>query len=234
MVSAIIVAGGKGTRMNGKTRKQFLPLEGLPILSRTLFIFDTCDEIDRVFLVVPEEELDYSHTNILLPINIKKEVQIIAGGPRRQDSVYNGLVAVKNEAPDSKKEIVVIHDGVRPFVKRSHITACIDGARKDGACALGIPAEDTLKQADTSGFVETTIRRDGIWLAQTPQAFELSLLLKAHEDANQEGYTGTDDASLVERLGKRVKIIPGSKFNIKITTREDLQLARAIFECKLP
>ena len=157
MVSAIIVAGGKGTRMNGEKRKQFIPLEGLPILSRTLFIFDTCDEIDRIFLVVPEEELDYSHTEILFPLKIKKEVQIIAGGLRRQDSVYNGLMAVDNEASDSKKEIVVIHDGVRPFIKNSHITACIAGAREDGACALGIPAEDTLKQADSSGYVETIV-----------------------------------------------------------------------------
>ena len=133
---------------------------------------------------------------------------------------------------DDKTDTVVIHDGVRPFISSEQIAACIIGAKETGACILGVPASDTLKRVGKSGIIEKTLARDDVWLAQTPQAFKYHLILKAHEMALQDGYIGTDDALLVERLGVSVKMINGSKSNIKITNREDLKLARALLQAK--
>jgi 2-C-methyl-D-erythritol 4-phosphate cytidylyltransferase len=143
------------------------------------------------------------------------------GGERRQDSVFNGLKEVN---PNCR--IVVIHDGVRPFVQTDQITACIDGARQCGACILGVPAYEPLKQVDPSDHIIRTLKRDDVWLAQTPQAFGHDLIRKAHDRARIENYTATDDASLVEKLGATVKIVQGSRRNIKITVKEDLEMAR--------
>lgn len=225
MVSAIIVAAGKGIRMNDIVRKQYFTLAGRPILCHTVQVFDTCIEIDKIFLVVPEEDFDFCHKNIILPLKLQKKVNLVQGGKERQDSVYNGILAV-----DNKDCIVVIHDGVRPFVRPEQLAACIKCAKECGACILGIPAFDTLKRVNSAGFIDKTLDRESIWLAQTPQAFQYDLIKKAHENARREGYTGTDDALLVERLGKDVKVINGSRCNIKITTQEDLMLARAMLE----
>ncbi|HDL07562.1 MAG TPA: 2-C-methyl-D-erythritol 4-phosphate cytidylyltransferase [Desulfobacteraceae bacterium] len=227
MVSAVIVAAGSGTRMNNSVRKQYLILAGRPVLSHTLLIFDSCHFIDKIFLVVPEKDFNFCCKNIILPLKLHKKIDLVSGGKRRQDSVYNGLVAADNA--DNKKEgIVAIHDGVRPFIRPCQLETCIDGAKKFGACILGIPAFETLKQTDNACFTAKTINRDDVWLAQTPQAFKCSIIIKAHENARREGYTGTDDAQLVERLGKKVKVTKGSRFNIKITTEEDLLLADLI------
>jgi 2-C-methyl-D-erythritol 4-phosphate cytidylyltransferase len=225
MVSVIIVAAGKGVRMKEALRKQYLSLAGRPILSHTLLVFDRCRGINEIFLVVPGEDLDFCYKHILLPLTLQKKINLIPGGPERQDSVYNGLLAITD-----KKSIVVIHDGVRPFVQPGHITACINGARHYGACVMGIPVYDTLKRVNDSGWIDKTIKRDTIWLVQTPQAFQYERIVLAHERARKDGYFGTDDALLVERLGKNVKMIQGSRYNIKITTREDLVLAKAILE----
>jgi 2-C-methyl-D-erythritol 4-phosphate cytidylyltransferase len=228
MVSAIIVAAGKGIRMNDTIRKQYLDLAGLPILAHSVMAFDSCDLIDNIFLAVPKEDIEYCSTNILSSLELKNKVNLIPGGPRRQDSVYNGLQAQKKET-----SIVVIHDGVRPFIQPGDLTSCILGAKDSGACILGILADDTIKRVGKSGLIEKTLARDGIWLAQTPQAFQYELIIRAHETARQDGYSGTDDALLVERLGINVRIISGSRNNIKITTREDLTLSRAMLEAKL-
>ena len=225
MVSAIIVAAGKGVRMKSRRRKQYLDLSGRPVLGHSVMTFDACSLIDEIFIVVPEDEIDYCQNNIVSLLDLKTSVNLIPGGVQRQDSVYNGLQAI-----DKKTTTVVIHDGVRPFVHPEKLTACIFGAKDFGACILAIPASDTLKCVNKSGMIDTTLFRDNIWLAQTPQAFQYDLIVNAHETARQDGYAGTDDASLVERLGKDVKIIPGSKFNIKITTYEDLDVARAMFD----
>jgi len=224
MVSAIIVAAGKGVRMKGRMRKQYLDLSGRPVLGHSVMTFDACSLIEEIFIVVPEEEIDYCQNNMLSLLDLKTRVNLIPGGVQRQDSVYNGLQAI-----DKKTGTVVIHDGVRPFIHPEDLAACIFGAKDFGACILGIPASDTLKRVNKSGIIESTLFRENIWLAQTPQAFQYGLIVKAHETARRDGYTGTDDASLVERLGKDVKIINGSKFNIKITTQEDLDVARAMF-----
>jgi len=225
MVSAIIVAAGKGVRMKGRMRKQYLDLSGRPVLGHSVMTFDACSLIDEIFIVVPEDEIDYCQNNIVSLLDLKTRVNLIPGGVQRQDSVYNGLQAI-----DKNTGTVVIHDGVRPFIHPEKLTACIFGAKDFGACILAIPASDTLKRVNKSGVIESTLFRENIWLAQTPQAFRYGLIVKAHETARRDGYTGTDDASLVERLGKDVKIINGSKFNIKITNQEDLDLARAMFD----
>lgn len=228
MVSAIIVAAGKGTRMNSRVRKQYLLLAGRPVLCHTLLVFDTCSLVDRIFLVIPEEDFEFCRKNILSSLNFQKEINLVPGGAKRQDSVYKGLLAI-----DNKDGIVVVHDGVRPFISSEQLVACIDGARGYGACILGIPAYDTLKSVNILGYINKTVEKDTVWLAQTPQAFQYDLLIKAHENAKQEGYTGTDDALLVERLKIDVKVITGSRYNIKITTDEDLELARTMFQHKM-
>jgi 2-C-methyl-D-erythritol 4-phosphate cytidylyltransferase len=225
MISAIIVAAGQGIRMNAPTRKQYLDLAGRPILAHSIMVFDTCELIDNIFLVVPKEDIEYCRNNIIPLMELKNGLNLVPGGKQRQNSVYNGLRAI-----DKKTDTVVVHDGVRPFIQPEELKLCILGARKFGACILGIPAGDTIKYVGTSGFIEKTLERDSIWLAQTPQAFKYELIIRAHETAWQDGYMGSDDACLVERLGVGVKIINGSKNNIKITVREDLAVARAIFD----
>jgi 2-C-methyl-D-erythritol 4-phosphate cytidylyltransferase len=221
MISAVIVAAGKGIRMNDTVQKQYLSLAGRPVLSHTLSVFDECNLISKIFLVVSKKDFVYCRNNILTVF--KKEINLVAGGKKRQDSVYNGLLAV-----GENDEIVIIHDGVRPFVNKEMLELCIKGARKHGACILGIPAQDTLKQISCSGDIEKTIERNNIWLAQTPQAFKYNMIKRAHEYARMNGHTGTDDANLIEKMGNVVKILKGSKMNIKITTREDLRLAEVM------
>jgi 2-C-methyl-D-erythritol 4-phosphate cytidylyltransferase len=227
-VQAIILAAGKGIRMDGSVRKQYIAFDGIPILKHTLSIFDSCQRVSQIILVIPEEDFDFCRNAILVPADFQKVINLVAGGPERQDSVYNGLQIV---APDDG--IVIIHDGVRPFVRQEHLLACIKGAAKFGACILGIPAFDTVKQVNAKNEIMYTHKRDTLWLAQTPQAFRAKLIKKAHEAAKQEGFIGTDDASLVERLGQTVKIIPGSRSNLKITSQEDLELARAMLNRNL-
>jgi 2-C-methyl-D-erythritol 4-phosphate cytidylyltransferase len=209
--------------MNAAVRKQYLTLRDRPILSLTLTAFGECEEIDRIFLAVPEDDFNFCRKHILPGASLKKEIILVPGGSERQESVYNGLLAVED-----KHGIVLIHDGVRPFIRCGQIVACIRGAAEFGACILGIPASDTLKRADGSGYIQQTLEREGIWLAQTPQGFQYDIIFRAHTAARAEGFTGTDDASLVERMGEKVKIINGSRSNIKITTPEDLKLAAAM------
>jgi len=224
-VIAIIVAAGKGLRMNSPVRKQFHVLAGQPIIVHTLRRFDTCDLLDHIIIVLPEDDIEFCRDQFIKPLQYNKKITLVAGGKRRQDSVYNGLQAI-----DEDKGVVVVHDGVRPFVSHEKITACIAGARKCGACILGIPAYDTLKRISADRFVLETLDRARIWLAQTPQAFRTELLKKAHELAKKNGFSGTDDASIVEQLDIEVKIIQGSRNNIKITNQQDIKLASRLME----
>ena len=228
MVSAIIVAAGKGMRMKGATRKQYLKLSGQPVLSYSLMTFDACTLIDEIFLVVPKNDINDYQNKIISTLNLKKRVHLVPGGVYRQDSVYNGLLSINKET-----DAVVIHDGVRPFIRQEDLVSCIACAKDTGACILGIPVSDTLKRVDKSQMIKETLDRESIWLIQTPQVFQYDLILKAHETANRDGIIGTDDASLVERLGVGVKIISGSKLNIKITIKEDLAVAKALFDAAL-
>ena len=179
MVSALIVAAGKGIRMNDAVRKQYLPLAGRLVLSHTLAVFDGCHLISKIFLVIPRKDFDFCRKNIL-PMFIK-EIDLVAGGKERQDSVYNGLIAV-----GENNGIVIIHDGVRPFVNKKMLESCVRGAKKHGACIIGVPVQDTLKKISGPGNIEKTIARDNIWLAQTPQAFKYDVIRKAHEYARKK------------------------------------------------
>ncbi|MFP4453042.1 MAG: 2-C-methyl-D-erythritol 4-phosphate cytidylyltransferase [Desulfobacterales bacterium] len=224
MACAVIVAAGRGKRMNLPVAKQFLEIGGKPLFVRTLAVFAVHPRISRIQLVVPQEDVDFCKSRISDELAGKSDIGVTAGGKKRQDSVYQGLLALKDPA----EKIVLIHDGVRPFVTPELISACIDGAAEIGACIAAIPASDTLKRVDSGNRITETLPRDSIWLAQTPQAFSLDLIKSAYEKAMAEGFSGTDDASLVERTGRQVKIIEGSLFNIKITAPGDLEIAEQI------
>jgi 2-C-methyl-D-erythritol 4-phosphate cytidylyltransferase len=235
-VTAIVPAAGSGLRMEGKVPKQFLVLDGLPILTHTLKVLELSPRIDEVILVVPEPHVSFCQTEIVSKYRLKKVSKVIPGGKQRQDSVYEGLKVVSSDT-----EWVVIHDGVRPFVTREMIESAIESAReaKDGA-VVAIPMRDTPKEvtfdgpgrgdgpAGQAGRITKTLDRQNLWLAQTPQVFRKSLFLKAHEEARSLGIYGTDDAALVERLGGCIRIVLGSEENIKVTTPADLYLADAI------
>ncbi|MBI5593922.1 MAG: 2-C-methyl-D-erythritol 4-phosphate cytidylyltransferase [Deltaproteobacteria bacterium] len=222
-VSAIIVAGGKGIRMGSATRKQYMLLAGKPIVCHTLAVFDACPCIEEMYLVVPPDDLDTCSEKWISSLTLHKKIHLVAGGIERQDSVFQGIQAISGQ----QCEVVVIHDAVRPFVSSPMIEACVGEARISGACIVGMPAMDTAKLVN-SGRIERTLDRNTIWMAQTPQAFDLNLIRTAHEQARSDRFTGTDDAMLVERLGRKVRIIAGSRLNMKITTPEDLALAEGI------
>lgn len=224
MVTAIIVAAGAGTRMPGCLRKQYRPLSGRPVLAHSLVAFCGCDMVDRILAVVPEADLAFCRLQILSPLGLEDRVQLVPGGARRQESVRNGLEAVAAAPGD----IVVIHDGVRPLVHVDQIRCCIDAARRWGAALSAVPVVDTLKHVDESGMVEKTVDRHHLWMAQTPQAFVYELIRRAHQQARDQNRAVTDDAALVEHLGLAVKIVPGRRDNLKITTAEDLAVAEAL------
>lgn len=222
---ALIVAGGRGRRMGSDLPKQYLSFNGYPILGHTIFAFLKCDAICGIALVVPAADISYCRRHILGHFENPRSIELVPGGAVRQESVYNGLAALRGKA-----EFVAIHDGVRPFIHPALITRCVEGARACGACMPGIPAVDTLKEVDAAGVIEKTIDRRRIWYAQTPQAFRFDLIWEAHESARRQGIVETDDAALVERLGEPVRIISGSRLNMKITTPEDLALAPAVMK----
>lgn len=223
MVSAIIVAAGEGVRMGTEQRKQYLNVAGRPILSHTLHKFDVCACVDQINLVVPKHDFEYCHEKVITAACLRKPVKLVAGGHERQQSVFRGL-----ESLDRKQGLVAVHDGVRPLIEPSTIEACVRGASECGACIPGIHVSDTIKKADRQGMITSTVQRNGLWSVQTPQVFEYRIILEAHQRAQREGFMGTDDASLVERLGYSVNIISGSKTNIKITTEEDLVIASTL------
>jgi 2-C-methyl-D-erythritol 4-phosphate cytidylyltransferase len=227
MVYALIVGGGSGSRFGGATPKQYLPLAGVPVLVRTLGVFDRCEGIDEFVLVVPPGDEGLVRESLLAAAEIRKAVRLCSGGARRQDSVFNGLAFI----PDDDA-IVVIHDAVRPLVTCECITACVDAARDQGACIAAVPAWDTLKRVTSAGRIDATLPREDVWLAQTPQAFRAGLIRQAHRAARSQNFPGTDDASLVERQGGLVRVVPGSRRNIKITTPDDMALAEALLDVR--
>ena len=220
-VSAIIPAAGQGTRMGSSTPKQFLLLNGQPILHHTLRAFETCGLVNSVTLVMPKNELEQARKRWLENYKIVKN--IVQGGKERQDSVHNGFKAI-----DADTDIVIVHDGVRPFVTPDMIGRSIEEAQKFGAAITAIPVNDTIKQTDSEDFVTRTVDRNGLWRVQTPQAFQYAILAEAFQKAMNDSYYGTDEGSLLEYAGKKLKIIEGSELNIKITRPEDLILGEGI------
>jgi 2-C-methyl-D-erythritol 4-phosphate cytidylyltransferase len=216
----IVVAAGRGTRMGTVESKQYLMLDGKPIFIHTLEAFYRHPSITQIVLVTGEQDVDRCRSWIA-EYGMAEQIQVIPGGAERQHSVRQGLLQLS--AP-----WVLVHDGVRPFVAKEQITACCEAAKTHGAAVLAVPVKDTIKQADEQGWVAATLDRRSLWAIQTPQAFRRTDLLAAHERAAEEGFVGTDDAMLVERLGIPVKLVEGAYDNIKITTPEDLDYAAFI------
>jgi 2-C-methyl-D-erythritol 4-phosphate cytidylyltransferase len=223
--AAIIPAGGFGRRMEGAVSKQYLLLDGIPILVHTLKIFQESPLIDEIFLVVPPDDVITVREMIGAEYCLSKVTHVLAGGKERQDSVRNGLQAMGREYG-----IVVIHDAVRPFITGDLIRLAVEGATVFPAVVIGVPAKDTVKKVSDGNLVSETLDRDCLWLVQTPQAFQRHVITKAYEKACADKFTGTDDAVLVERIGVKVKMIRGSYNNIKITTRDDLLIGEALIK----
>jgi 2-C-methyl-D-erythritol 4-phosphate cytidylyltransferase len=226
-VCAVVPAGGTGTRMGGTVPKQFLELNGKPILYYTLKTLQDCGIISELILVVPEKEYDNACTDWLGKPEIVTKV--VVGGKKRQDSVYNGFCELSQ-----KTEIVLVHDGVRPFLSHQMIQKSVDAAREYGAAITAIPVNDTIKRVDDSGLVSQTVDREGLWRVQTPQVFRYELLQEAFKKANSEKFYGTDEGTLIEHLGKPVKVVEGSEQNIKITRPEDLRLSEIFISKAFP
>jgi 2-C-methyl-D-erythritol 4-phosphate cytidylyltransferase len=222
-VSLVVVAAGKGTRMNMNVNKQYIEVCGIPILARTLKTFDDANCIDEIILVVHCDDILYCREKIIDTNNYRKIKCVVTGGETRQDSVFNGL---KEVAQDS--DVVLIHDGARPFIDEESIVRCIEAAKQFGAATVAVPVKDTIKSADSEGFVNSTLDRSTLWSIQTPQAFRYNIIMESHEQALKDGYIGTDDTVLAERLGYRTKLVMGTYNNIKITTKEDLIFAESI------
>jgi len=217
-VCAVVPAGGLGTRMGGTVPKQFLNLNGKPILYYTLKALQESGLISELILVVPKKEYGNACDQWLGKPEIVTKV--VVGGAKRQDSVYNGFCEVSREP-----EIVLVHDGVRPFLSHKMIRETINAAREYGAAITAIPVHDTIKRVDASGLVSQTVERENLWRVQTPQAFQYKILNEAFKKANSENFYGTDEGTLIEHLGAPVKVIEGSEKNIKITQPEDLELS---------
>ncbi|MDI3310542.1 MAG: 2-C-methyl-D-erythritol 4-phosphate cytidylyltransferase [Thermoanaerobacterium sp.] len=224
-ISAIVVAAGKGRRMGTKLNKVFLKLNGKPVLYYTLNVFEKLSELNEIVLVVSNEDIDYCRREIVDKYNFKKVKRIIAGGMERQESVFNGLKAV-----DSRCDIVMIHDGARPFIDKATLQKGIEESKVHSAVGIAVPVKDTIKVVDDGNFVVATPDRTYLMAIQTPQIFEYKLIYEAHLKAMEDGFLGTDDTVLVERLGHKVKLVEGSYRNIKITTPEDLIISEAFLK----
>ena len=219
---AIVPAAGIGARMHADRAKQMLELGGVPVLVHTLDRFQQCEAIDQVILVL-QPDLTSEVLGLISRHKLKKVARVVAGGAERQDSVYRGLQVVKGDDAG----IIVVHDAVRPFVKPEEISSVVERAASTGAALMALAATDTIKQVK-SGRVQRTLDRRRIYYAQTPQAFQFSIIREAFEKAYADGFMGTDESQLVERLGQRVSVVEGSPLNIKITRPFDLRLAEAI------
>lgn len=215
-----------GKRMGAGSNKQYLLLDGMPILARTVQVFQNAPCIDAIYLVSPEQEIPFCRDEVVQRYGFSKVRDIVAGGAERQHSVYNGLLAMEGIEPD---DVVLIHDGVRPFVSAQMLQEAAEAARASGAAVVAVPVKDTVKVVK-EGVVTETPPREELWLAQTPQAFRYGLIRGAHDAAAAEGFLGTDDTSLVERQGETVHVVQGDYRNIKITTPEDMVLAEAFMK----
>jgi len=226
-VAAIIPAAGVGRRMQQNTPKQYLTLGGRPILATTLAIFEQMPEITEITVVAQPAALDFCQKLVIAPFGFKKVLRLVPGGKERQDSVYNALKVLHRQ---NDWDLILVHDGVRPFVTQDEVRRVIRAAGKHGAAILALPAQDTVKKVNQEGRIQKTLKRQDIWLAQTPQAFQAAIIWRAFVEAYSREFYGTDEASLVEALGVPVVVEPGSPLNIKVTTPEDLVMAEAIHE----
>lgn len=219
--AAIVLAAGSGSRMNSRIPKQYMELEGRPLISYTLEAFEK-SSIERIVLVVSPDEESYCKEKIVRQYCFDKVCAIVAGGAERYDSVLCGLRALEGCTR------VLIHDGARPFVTPEVIQTALDGIIRYRACVIGMPVKDTIKISDEQGFVDYTPSRDRVWMVQTPQAFYYDDIRQAYEEIMHRDHKNvTDDAMVAEQvLGLKIKLLKGSYYNMKITTPEDLAIAQ--------
>lgn len=225
MISAIIVAGGKSLRMGQDINKQFIKLKDKEVIALTIEAFNRATIIDEIIVVIGEDDIEYCITNVIKKYNLIKVKKVVVGGSERQESVYNGLINCNKES-----DIVLIHDGARPFVTERMIIDSATCASNLGACTVAVPIKDTIKIISKDSTVVSTLKRDELYAIQTPQAFKYNLILAAHEEALKTNLKATDDTMLIEAMGESVKVVKGSYFNIKLTTPEDLIFGRAILD----
>lgn len=223
MISAIILAGGKGKRMRSAISKQFIDIKGKPIIYYTLKKFSENKKIDNIIVVLPEDEVKYFKENILKKYELRIN-KIVIGGKERQDSVYNALKSLKNSSTD----IVLIHDGARPFISERIINEGIKFAEIYGAAAPGVMPKDTIKVKNEKNFSVDTPNRASLVSIQTPQVFKFDEILECHEKIRYNGEMVTDDTMVVEKYGYSVYLYDGEYTNIKVTTPEDLILAERL------
>lgn len=223
MISAIILAGGKGKRMNSSISKQFIEIKGKPIIYYTIKKFNDNKKIDNIVVVLSQEEIEYFKENILKKYDLKVD-KIVIGGAERQDSVYNGLKSLENTETD----IVLIHDGARPFISDRIIEDGIKYASIYGACAPGVMPKDTIKIKEKNNFSIDTPNRETLVAIQTPQVFKFRDILECHKKVKMDKVVVTDDTMVVERYGTKVYLYDGEYTNIKVTTPEDLILGEKL------
>ena len=221
-VSVIVAAAGMSNRMGSKINKQFINIDNQPILVHTLNKFEDSPYIDEIILIAKEEEVEYCRKEIVKKYGFKKIKKI---RKERQDSIYNGILALHE-----RSDIVLTHDGARPFVRQENIEDGIKGVIEHDACVIGVPVKDTIKVVNDIESVHHTPKRSMLWAAQTPQCFWKSILQRGYEYAINEGIVGTDDSSIVEKAGYEVKMVMGNYDNIKITTPEDLIIAESLLK----
>jgi 2-C-methyl-D-erythritol 4-phosphate cytidylyltransferase len=222
---AVVVAAGRGIRMESADNKPYLKLAGRAILAHTLDAFEQCTAVSAIVLVVTPGE-EKRAAEVVNVEGFRKITAIVPGGIERQNSVYAGLAAIRTEG-------VLVHDAARPLVTAMQIGACIRAAEEHGASALAVPVKDTIKISDGNGFIVATPERRTLWSVQTPQAFLRLELMQAHRQAQEEGSFVTDDAMLLERLRRKVAIVEGDYRNLKITTPEDLLIAELFLARRL-
>ncbi len=224
-VTALIPAAGMGRRMGKAVAKQFLPLGDRPMLAHTMLAFQRASMIDDIIPILSQEDMENCLRDVVESYHITKVKTLVVGGKERQDSVYNGLQKI-----DDDKGVVLVHDGVRPFVTQEMIAECVERAKRGECVAVGVPLKDTVKEVNADGLVKITLDRSRLWAIQTPQAFPVKTLRRVYMEAYRHGFYGTDDSTLVERAGTKVRVIMGSYDNIKITTPGDLILAEQILK----
>ncbi len=225
-VTAIVPAAGGGTRMATGLPKQYLPLAGVPLLARALQALWASECLDGLILVVPPGHEERCRREILDPFGISVNA-VVPGGEDRQASVYAGLLHTRAET-----DLILVHDGARPFVTSPVVRAAVSAAAESGGAVVAVPVTDTIKVADRDGWLVETPERGRLWAAQTPQVFRAGLFREAHTLALRDGFRTTDDSALVERLGHPVRLVPGSPENLKITTTADLLLADRILRAR--
>lgn len=223
-VTAIIVAAGAGRRIGGPSTKTYLPVAGRPLILRTLDRIFATSAISDVVLVVAAADIDLCRHLLSCDAFLKERAyDLQAGGTTRQESVRCGLAKLA-----AATDVVMIHDGARPFVSSALIDRCIEAAVVHGAAVVGLPVRDTMKRVGADGYVQRTMERAGLWEIQTPQIFRRDLIVAAHDWAVRQGIEANDDAMVVESMGKPVFVVEGERNNFKITVPEDLQLAEAM------